>query len=303
MTGILEVLTQNILPIFLVAGLGFWLRRSLKLDTKVLSSVVFTAFSPCLVFSSLVNTRLPAGELLQMSLFSLLAILAMGVVAFVTSRLLRLSRMSTVVLLMTVMFVNGGNYGLTLNQLRYGDEGLSRSIVYFVVSTVLVYTVGVFIASAGRSDWRESLRRLLRVPAVYAVAAALLVYFAGISVPSPLMKGVEVAAAGAVPAMLIVLGMQMANLENLSALRFSSLASFLRLVIGPLVALLVANLVGLQGLNRATSIIEASMPTAVITTVLATEFDVDPPLVTSIVVLSTLLSPITLAATIQLMGL
>ena len=238
-----------------------------------------------------------------MSLFSLLAILAMGVVAFVTSRLLRLSRMSTVVLLMTVMFVNGGNYGLTLNQLRYGDEGLSRSIVYFVVSTVLVYTVWVFIASAGRSDWRESLRRLLRVPAVYAVAAALLVYFAGISVPSPLMKGVEVAAAGAVPAMLIVLGMQMANLENLSALRFSSLASFLRLVIGPLVALLVANLVGLQGLNRATSIIEASMPTAVITTVLATEFDVDPPLVTSIVVLSTLLSPITLAATIQLMGL
>ena len=46
---------------------------------------------------------------------------------------------------------------------------------------------------------------------------------------------------------------------------------------------------------------EASMPTAVIVTVLATEFDVEPALVTGSVVLSTLLSPISLTLLIALL--
>jgi hypothetical protein len=68
-------------------------------------------------------------------------------------------------------------------------------------------------------------------------------------------------------------------------------------------ALFVAMLLNLQGLSRSTSIIEASMPPAVITIILATEFDLQPTAVTSIVVLATLLSPLTLALTINLLGL
>jgi len=41
-------------------------------------------------------------------------------------------------------------------------------------------------------------------------------------------------------------------------------------------------------------IVQASMPTAVVTTVLALEFDVDPAFVTSVVVASTAISPLTL---------
>jgi hypothetical protein len=77
----------------------------------------------------------------------------------------------------------------------------------------------------------------------------------------------------------------------------------LRLVIGPLMAVGIAILLGLEGLGRSTSIIEASMPPAVFTTILATEFDLQPTAVTGIVVLSTLLSPLTVAATITLLGL
>jgi len=41
-------------------------------------------------------------------------------------------------------------------------------------------------------------------------------------------------------------------------------------------------------------VLEASMPTAVITTILAVEYDLDPIFVTGIVVVTTLLSPLTL---------
>lgn len=303
MTGLVDVLTQNIFPIFLVAALGFWLTRSQELDPRPVASVVFNGFSPCLVFVSLVNTQLPGEELARLGLFAVVVILLMGLVGLLAARLLRFGRTETAVLLLTLMFVNGGNYGLTLNQLRYGEAGLSRAIVYYVVSTILVFTIGVFIASMGRRSWWESMQRLLRVPALYAVILAIVVYSWQITVPAPLMSAIEVAAAGAIPAMLVVLGMNMARVHGVGDVRLALPVVSLRLLVAPLLALLVAGQIGLQGLSRSTAIIEASMPSAVITTVIATEFDVQPLAVTTIVVLSTLFSPLTLAFFINLFGL
>lgn len=303
MNSILDVLTQNILPIFLVAGLGYWLYRVHDVEPRPVASVVFNIFSPCLVFVSLVNSRLPGDDLLRLSLFTVLTVLAMGAIAVLVGRALRMNRSDLVVLLLTVMFVNGGNYGLTLNQLRYGDEGLARAIVYYIVSTMLVYTVGVVIASAGRSSWRSAVVKLAQVPAFYAVLLAIFFYSLEVPVPGPVMRALEIAAAGAIPAMIVVLGMNIAAMDGLASWRLALPAVSLRLLLAPLVAVLVASGLRLTGLDFSVSIIEASMPTAVITTVIATEFDVQAPLVTSIVVFSTLLSPLTLALTITLIGL
>ncbi len=303
MNSIVTVLTQNILPIFIVAGFGFAVQRWLALDKRTLSSLVLNVLSPCLVFSSLIRSQLPADELLELSLFAFLSILLTGLVALFLARLLRLSRLDTVAMLIVVMFVNGGNYGLTLNELRYGDAGLARAIVYFTTSTLMVYTVGIFVASMGKMSIKQSAAKLLRLPAVYAAVAAVVVYSFHIPVPKPLLTGIEVAGAGSIPVMIIVLGMQLADWNGVSSLRLTLPAVAMRLLVGPLVGFLVAMMVGLEGVGRSTSIIETSMPTAVFAIVLATEFELQPAAVTSIVLLSTLISPLTVAATISLLRL
>lgn len=303
MSQIITVLIQNILPIFVVAGFGFALQRWQRLDKRVLSRVVLNVFSPCLVFSSLISSELPAPELLELAAFALLNILAMGIVALIAAQLLRLNRSQTMAFLIVLMFVNGGNYGLTLNQFRYGGEGLARAVVYYTMSTLTVYTLGLFIASMGQLSWRDSLKRLAQFPVVYAAVLAVIVYSLDLTLPLPLLRSIEVAGAGAIPVMLVVLGMQLADLRRMTDWRLALPAVFLRLLAGPVVALGMISLLGLQGLGRSTSIIEASMPTAVLTIVLATEFDLQPTAVTSIVVLSTLLSPLTVAGTITILGL
>jgi predicted permease len=50
----------------------------------------------------------------------------------------------------------------------------------------------------------------------------------------------------------------------------------------------------MTGADRQAAIVVSAMPAAVVTTVLALEFDLDSSLVTGIVFLSTLLSPLTL---------
>lgn len=303
MSVIFAVITQNILPIFLVAAAGYGLRRWRDPDPRVLSSVVLNVFSPALVFSSLVNSRIPGGELLELSAFTVIYIGAMAVLGLLVASVLRMDRVNTAALLILVMFVNSGNYGLTLVQLRYGDEGMARAVVYYMTSTPLVYTVGVFIASLGAMAWREALGRTLRVPAVYATLLAILVYMLDIPVPAPLLRAVEIAGAGAIPVMLLVLGMQLADLRGSIDYRLAGPALGLRLVAGPLVGILIAAVVGLEGLSRSAAIVETSMPAAVFTIILATEFGLPVGAVTSIVVLGTLISPLTVAATISFLGL
>jgi predicted permease len=303
MADIVQVLTQNILPIFLVAGFGFALRRWRALDKNTLSSTVFYCLSPCLVFTSLVNSELPGSELAELALFAVVTILSMGILGFVVAKLLSFPRSDTAALMILLMFVNGGNYGLTLNQLRYGEAGLTRALVYYVTSTLVLFTIGVFLASMGELNWRQTMAKLGRLPVVYAAVLAVIVYSLNIPIPAPIVSGLEVAGAGAIPVMILVLGMQMADLQGQFNLRLAIPAVSLRLLVGPLMAVLVASLLNLQGLSRSTSIIEASMPPAVITIILATEFDLQPTAVTGIVVLATLFSPLTLALTINLLGL
>ncbi len=303
MGDFIDVFIQNILPIFIVAAMGYALRSRRKVDIRSVSRVTFYIFSPALVFSSLVNTTLSSAELIDLAIFTVIVILLMGIVAFGFSLIMRLSRPETTAMLLVVMFVNGGNYGLTLNQLRYGQAGLDRAIIYFVVSTMLVFTLGVFIASLGKADRRQSLKRLITLPSFYAVTLAILVYTLSITIPKPILRGLELAGSAAIPTMLIVLGMQLADLKDPGRIRLAIPASLIRLLVAPMVAVIVASWIGLQGLNRSTAIIEASTPTAVINTILATEFEVRPGLVTATVVLSTLLSAITIPIVITLLGL
>jgi len=297
------VLSQNILPVLLVALFGYLLQRRLRLHVATLSSVVFNILSPCLVFSSLAGSKLPVTELAGLAAFSAVNILAMGVMAFLVARLMKLTRIETTAFMIVIMFVNGGNYGLTLLQLRYGDVGLSRGIVYYVTSTVMVYTVGVLIASMGRVGWRDTMKRMARLPAVYAALLALVAYSIDLPIPAPIMSGITIAGNGAIPVMLLVLGMQIAEMKPDDGSRIVWPAVGLRLLVGPIVGMGIAFLAGLQGVGRSAMIIESAMPAAVINLILATEFGLPASTVARIVVISTLISPLTIAATITILGL
>jgi len=95
---------------------------------------------------------------------------------------------------------------------------------------------------------------------------------------------------------------QLTHVEFSGNLRALQLSVSLRLLFAPLAALLFAALFGLQGFTRQGSVTQASMPSMVSATVLATEYDLDSKLVTAIVFISTLLSPLTLTPLLVFLG-
>jgi len=298
--NLLPIFYTNILPIFVVIGMGYALGRTLRLEVKPVSRVAFYVLAPCLAFSSLIKNRIHGDELGRIAVFVTLITIAVGILTWLMVRTLRLSRPVESALLLSTMFVNCGNYGIPLNLFAFGEAGQARAIMYLVVSSTLVNTIGVYLAARGRATGSQALRNLVKVPLIYAVLLAGAVSLTGATIPAPLFNAVDMVGKASVPMMLLILGMQLARTSVTRDLGNIGLATFIRLIVAPVLAFGLAAVMGLRGVTSQTMIVEASTPTAVTSTILALEFDARPDLVTSVVFLSTLLSPLTLTVVIAL---
>ncbi len=120
--------------------------------------------------------------------------------------------------------------------------------------------------------------------------------------PLPLDRAVSLLSDASIPAMLVVLGLQLQNNQRSYNLRALFLAGGMRLLGGLGVGLVLASVFGLGGVAYNAGVLEASMPTAVMSTILATEYDAEPAFVTTAVFVSTLLSPLTLTPLLLILG-
>lgn len=293
---------NNILPIILLSGAGFVLGKLLQVDPRSLGRVVFYIFSPVLIFDLLLKNHLEFGEAAIVIAFVLCFLLLMGTLTLLTGIFLKLERPALVSILITTMFANTGNYGLPLVSFAFGEQALSYAGIYFITTTLLFYTFGVVVASLGHMDFKEAILGLFKIPTLYAVLLAILINLWKIEIPVPVARAVELAANGTIPLMLILLGVQLTQVGFSGSQRAMQLSVSFRLVLAPLMALLFAALFGLQGFSRQASVTEASMPSMVSATVLATEYNLDFKLVTAVVFISTLLSPLTLTPLLVFLG-
>lgn len=293
---------NNILPIILLSGAGFALGKLLHVDPRSLGRVVFYVFSPVLIFDLLIQNQLKMNEAAIVIAYAFSFILIMGAITLLLGYFLKLERPALISILITTMFANTGNYGLPLVSFAFGEQALSYAAIYFVTTTCMFYTLGVLLASLGHMNFKEAALGLFKVPTIYAVLLAVIINVWNIQIPSPVTRAIELAAGGSIPLMLILLGVQLTHVEFSSNIRALQLSVLLRLLIAPLAALLFAASFGLQGFTRQGSVTQASMPSMVSATVLATEYDLDAKLVTAIVFISTLLSPLTLTPLLVFLG-
>jgi len=295
---LLEILVADVLPIFVIAGIGYLLERRLSGSVKVLSSISFYALSPCLVFTQLVGSSMSAGDAGRMAVFCVLLISIMGFAARLAAGPLHLEGTTRTSFLLAVMFSNSGNYAMPVILFAFGREGLSHASIYFVASAVIVYTAGVFIAMHGGHGSRRAMAGILKVPSLYALVAAIVFLAARTNVPLAIMRPLEMLGDAAIPMMILVLGMQLQRATFPKRPAAVLVAVALTLLVAPMAGAALTALLGMTGLARAVAIIVSAMPAAVVTTVLALEFDLDSDFVTSVVFVSTLLSPISLVALI-----
>ncbi len=303
----LAVLIEVLLPISVVVAVGFALRRALPLDLVTLNRLMIYGLSPTLIFVALVRADLSGPDAGRMLFFAVGVLVLMALTVWLCTLALRLRGKEVTALLLTSMFMNSGNYGLPASRFAFGEAGFTLGVFYFIMQSIMAQTLGVGVAAAGaaaganRYAWRQVVRQLTHMPQIYAVASALVLRALGFNpatatgVAHSLFEGVVLLSEAALPVMLLILGVQLGAGAPIVQPTLVAFATVIRLIISPILAFVLAHLIGLSGIALGVGVMMAGMPTAVNTTILAIEFDTKPQLVVSTVVVSSFASLITLS--------
>ena len=293
---------NNVLPAFLIIGVGVLLDRLLKVDKKSLSRVALYVLVPSLVFTSANQSEVDPGAMGQMILFVLVLTILLVLVSLAVGAILHWPQRTVDALVLSVAFVNAGNFGLSVILFSYGEPGLDLGAAFFVATNVLGNSLAALFALRGKSKGWRALLEILKLPGPYAFAVALLLRGLQIETPTPILRAVSLIGQAAVPVMLMMLGLQLSQTRLGGRYAQVAVGVVLRLVVGALIAIGLAPLMGLQGLARNVAIVQASTPTAVTSGLMAIEFDADADYVASVIFVSTLLSGLTITLLLLWIG-
>lgn len=295
-----NILGNAVLPVFIMAGVGAVLGRTLHIDARSVGRLALYVFSPALVFASLYDAEIPTRDVVNVFAFQAVWGPIFYAACFLISWRAGLKGQDRSAFLLSTMFMNAANYGLPVALFAFGEAGLERAILFFAPQSLMAGTLAIYVASSGKLGVKQGLITVLRLPIFYAVVAALVLNPFKVSLPGLVEIPLDILADAAIPTMVIVLGIQLARASWKEDLVPAGAASVVRLLLSPLLALGVTLLLGIDGVTQQTVVVLAGMPTAVYVTILATEFDARPQRVTSAVALSTAVSLVTSTALIWL---
>ena len=275
-------LSAIIAPVLVCSAIGYgWARLGRPWDAQFATALVTNVGAPCLVGSTLTRLPLDLGSLAEIGFASLAAFASFAVIGIVVLKAARLSLRS---FLPSIMFPNAGNMGLPLCLFAFGDAGLALAIIYFALSSVLNFTVGVALASGSFAPGR-----ILRLPLIYVVVAGLALAAFHVRLPAWIGNSLQLLGGLTIPIMLMALGVSLAQLKVANLKRSFGLA-LLRVAGGAAVGVALAWAFGLSDRARGVLIIQSGMPVAVFNYLFSAVYNRAPGEVAGMVLLSTLIS-------------
>lgn len=284
----LSQMAEVLAPICIIMLIGFAMGRSKAgLETRAISSLIILVATPALIFHTLASLQVPTDTIRVMSVAALLCLAVAGGMGLA---LLLLFKGAVRSYLPPLMLPNSGNLGLPLVYLAFGQEGLELGIAYFFVVALVQHSFGMSVYAGSLK-----LGVLVRQPLFYAVAAVLVVTWAGVQVPTIILTTTEMLGGMMIPAMLVLLGASLSRLQ-ITDLRPALAIAFGRLTIGIASAALVIWLLDFSGAMAGTVFLLASMPTAIVNYIYAERYQHNPRQVAGSIVVSTVLTFLCLPA-------
>lgn len=313
--------TGDILPLLLslfgLVAVGQLLRATAIVPataSDVLGRVIVHVTMPALIVVILARARYDAALLpaLLATTVALLVALALGVLLL---RALGGSRQSQGAAGLVASFSNTGFLGLPFILALFPAAPAAATtavIIDTVDTTILLLTLGVAVAGAMAGERApvptplvprifRKLRTLLRQPMLVAVMIGLGLAAADVALPA-LLAGPLTQIGQATPTLAFLtigLGLDLRSLRGL-ARPLAGIAA-IKLVVSPAIAGLVLFALGVRGEIAQAAVLEAAMPTAVVSAIIAASSGCDARLASAAAVVTTLLALLTLPLVVMIL--
>jgi predicted permease len=223
--------------------IGRWDTSRHYLTLKKLTHYIFL---PCLTFSALHKHAFDPAEIL---LIGLAVCSVIGVMTLVSIVVLREKFRGGSRNMLAAVYMSSGTLLLPLAFVLFGNEGLAKAIYLHFFVILAYHTAGLWMI-----DGTTDLKGLCKTPFIYLIPLGIAARLFPFSLPEIVEefawlseKGIDLTAMGGLPLLLISFGYPLGLLQ-LSDARGGLRGGLLRIIAGPLVALLVVYIYRTTGL-------------------------------------------------------
>ncbi|MCG2827976.1 AEC family transporter [Methanothermobacter sp. K4] len=271
--------------------LGGMLREE---DASSLNRIVINLAIPSLIFTSLYRADLSGiADLFLIPLVCITTGALSGTIAYLWAGRRGMDSRKTWGIIVAAAMMNSGFLGYPVTEGIFGSDGLLRAIFYDTGTTVMFTSLGLILSFISGAEGTAVVKRAATFPPLWAFILGVTFNLTGLPVG---MVGTVLGylAGAAVPLIMISLGLSLNFRFLRDSLTEATFVSALRLMVSPLIAAFIVYLLSFKGLDFSVTVLEASMPSAMLAGVLAIENDLDVDLVSSCIFMSTILCLVSL---------
>ena len=252
-----------ILPVIFVVFTGYlWNKYNKDFNPAAITKLVANIGLPCLIYDSLTRSNLTINIYFKIFLSALL-VLAIG---FLFGYLLiKIFKLPSIKLTTPLMHPNTGNMGIPLSLLAFGNEGLALAAGFASIVMVSHFTANTAISSGN-----YSIKKIILSPVLLSLIFSLIVLFYKIEMPNFFNSITNILSGFVIPLVLLSLGISLSKI-NIKKLRIGLMLGFFKLISGPFIGLLVVYLLSLDDNVAKVIILQASMPAAILTYLIAAQ--------------------------------
>ena len=254
-------LFEVLFPVFSIVGIGYWYgKKDPKFDTKFITTFAGNVGLPCAIFYFLTTSNIEFELFLRFSYYITLYVIIFSIIGIL---ILKILNKDVYRLLPPLILPNTGNIGMPLCLFAYGKMGIAIATAITAMILVFHFSIGILLASR-----KFSIKPLINCVPIYALIISLFFVYFKIQSPKFLENATFLIGYSTIFLVLMSLGVALSKLK-VFIFRETLIYSLIRVLVGPVVGFGFVNFFNLSGIEAGVMFIQASMPSAVLTYLVA----------------------------------
>lgn len=172
MVGLFFGLLGKIFPLYLMIGLGYIASKGLHVARESIAPLLIYIISPVVVFTASLNVEITP-EVLAFPWFMFLVSALLCLLFFWLGKFIWQDATRNI-FAFSAGTGNTGYFGIPLAMLLFEPSVVNLYIFTMLASLLYESTIGFYIIARGAYSWKESLKKVARLPSLYALHVGLI---------------------------------------------------------------------------------------------------------------------------------
>ncbi len=228
----------KIIPLYVLILLGYIAGKNLKAQKETIASILIYIIVPVVVFNSIISTKINI-ELLMLPLIFFASCSAIGLSFYAIGKGF-FNDSTRNILAFAAGTANTGYFGVPVAIELFGEGCLTTVVMCIFGFTIFENSIGFFLTARGSHTVADSIKKLLKLPTIYAFILGLIVNYSGVNLGESYQAFTKNFIGAYTVSGMMLIGIALADMKSFKFdFWFLSLTLIAKFIIWPIVVLCI----------------------------------------------------------------